>query len=75
MACATSHAHTEHFFRYSHGIYGNVKVKNELYECTEIFESISKGEELTSPKTSLDFAVGSDPAVLGSQAGLPSGEF
>lgn len=60
------HAHTEHMFTYSHGIYGTVKIKSELYESTIIFESMSKVRKLTSPNTGLGFAIGSDPAVLNS---------
>lgn len=50
MAYAMSHACTEHRFTYSHGIHGTVKIKSELYEPTDIFESISNGEETDTSK-------------------------
>lgn len=48
--CYVTCTHTEQVFTYSHSIYGTVKIKSELYEPTDIFESISNGEEIDISK-------------------------
>lgn len=58
MAYATLHAYTEHRFTYSHGIHGTVKIKVNCRNPLTSLRASLMVRKLTSPKTSLVFAVG-----------------